>query len=119
MTYGTAAVREFQLRTGETLPTFPSGCTVDPAHNDTLASCCTTVGSTPTQATNGVFGCPYNTAFVPAANQSFGSCALDKGASSSCAPAGIDRESSGISFRWNSAVAFGLLAAIISSWHAL
>ncbi|KAF7342542.1 hypothetical protein MSAN_02010400 [Mycena sanguinolenta] len=90
---------KLQLRTGATLPVFPDGCTVDSAHNDTLAECCQAVGSTPVQ-TNEIYGCPYNAAFAPAANQSFGTCALQNGASSSCAP---ERTSGAFALRlrWN------------------
>ncbi|KAF7342325.1 hypothetical protein MVEN_01820900 [Mycena venus] len=108
----------FQLRTGETLPIFPAGCTVDPGHNDTLAACCAAVGSTPTQE-DGIFGCPYTAGFTPAANQTFGACALERGASSSCAPA--DRANAAAAsaqpLGWNS-VSWGmscLLIGIVSS----
>ncbi|KAJ7159287.1 hypothetical protein C8R43DRAFT_1234039 [Mycena crocata] len=103
------------LSTGASLPVFPAGCTVDSAHNDSLAPCCVSVGSAPTQI-DGTFGCPYTDAFVPAANQSFGACALQKGAGSSCAPA--DPSSCGVlqlRSKWNGAPAVLLLMAVFAA----
>ncbi|KAJ7164500.1 hypothetical protein C8R46DRAFT_1352216 [Mycena filopes] len=104
-----SSLSALQLLVDATLPVFPTGCTVDTAHNATLALCCATVGSTPTQVA-GVFGCPYTAAFAPAANQSFGSCALQSGAGSSCAPA--DSTADARQLRWNaSRLAVGLVLA--------
>jgi hypothetical protein len=67
---------------------------------------------------DGVSGCPYTAAFVPAANQSFGACALEHGASSSCASGAADRTSDNGGattlkrLRWNGVV---LLAAVVLS----
>ncbi|KAJ7051235.1 hypothetical protein C8F01DRAFT_1263257 [Mycena amicta] len=84
------ALSKSQLLNGETFPIFPTGCTVDPGHiSSVLDPCCLSVGSTPTQdIADGTSGCPYNSVFLPTANQSFGTCALERGAESvSCAPA--------------------------------
>ncbi|KAJ7914044.1 hypothetical protein B0H13DRAFT_2325632 [Mycena leptocephala] len=111
MSQGLAPGFKLQLNSGETLPIFPLGCTVDSGHNDTVAQCCTAVGSTAIQV-DGIFGCPYNAEFVPAANQSFGSCALDQGASISCAPASQNSGAAVLHLRWNGLACLLLMNAL-------
>nr|GAT53552.1 predicted protein [Mycena chlorophos] len=91
-----------QLPSGQTFSIFPAGCTVDEDHvSSVLEPCCTAAGSSPTQdPTDGTSGCPYNDVFLPTSNQTFGSCALDKGAASvSCAPTLVTKHNSGESSR--------------------
>ncbi|KAJ7747838.1 hypothetical protein B0H16DRAFT_1725872 [Mycena metata] len=113
-------ISALQQRSGEdqTLPIFLSGCTVDTAHNDTLAACCASVGSAPAQV-DGVYGCPYNDAFPPAGNQSFGTCALNLGAGSSCAPALQNNAVAMPHMRWNTLslclVVMGILTSLVQS----
>ncbi|KAJ7036164.1 hypothetical protein C8F04DRAFT_1394401 [Mycena alexandri] len=110
-------VSTLQQLSGEdqTLPIFPTGCTVDTAHNDTLAPCCASVGSTPAQV-DGIYGCPYNNAFPPAGNQSFGTCALNQGAGSSCAPPPRQNNAAAMPHvRWNTLSLCLVLAVILTS----
>ncbi|KAJ7118061.1 hypothetical protein C8R44DRAFT_982835 [Mycena epipterygia] len=105
---------ELRALSAATLPVFSTGCTVDLGHNDTLAPCCAAVGSTPVEV-DGTFGCPYTSAFVPAANQTFGTCALAHGAGSSCAPASPQNAAARLgSLRWQSAPALVLVVGILA-----
>ncbi|KAJ7685938.1 hypothetical protein B0H17DRAFT_1204622 [Mycena rosella] len=104
------ATSVLELRVDATLPVFPHGCTVDLSHNDTLTPCCAAVGSAPSLV-DGVYGCPYNAAFAPAANQSFGACALEHGAGSICAAG--SQNNAGLRLRWNSVAGAVLLAGVV------
>ncbi|KAJ6616622.1 hypothetical protein B0H10DRAFT_1948946 [Mycena sp. CBHHK59/15] len=102
------------VRAESDFPLFVNGCTVESGHNDTLAPCCAAVGSTPALM-DGTYGCRYNAVFVPAANQSFGSCALEHGAGSSCAPASQSNSAVQPRIRWSTMALLMVIAAALSA----